>query len=210
MSDPTPSPKKQKVTTNAENHEKQLQILRQIRGHPSLSKTEKLDILFVYFTVNLNHLLSTTNSETINAVVRTTELPGRGKGTVSTVVKNWTDMYDEYKTDTDELKAAVHSTTRSGNKESYATKILTAKIDYISVRDFVREKRSKYERVTSNHVLSFLKNREFIQSNDTNYEIQLNKPDESDLRTVQRWLVKNVFKRVSKSKSIGLKPYVIA
>ena len=210
MSNPTPSPKKQKVTTNVENIEKQLQLSRRSRGRPSLSKTEKLDILFVNFTINRYHLLSTTNSETINAVARTAELLGRGKGTVSTVVKNCTGMYDEYKTDTDKLKATVHSTTRNGNKESHATKILSANILYISVRDFVREKRSKYERVTSNNVLSFLKNCQFIQSNDRNYEIQSNESNKSDLRTIQRWVVKNGFKRGSKSKSIGLKPYFIA
>ena len=51
-------------------------------------------MLFVNFTINRNHLLATTNLETINALASTTELLGRGKDTVSTVVKNWTDMYD--------------------------------------------------------------------------------------------------------------------
>ena len=76
---------------------------------PGLSDPEKLDILVVYFTINRDHLLSTTNSKTINAVACTAELLGRSKGTVSTIVKNWADMYDEYKTDIGKLKTAVRS-----------------------------------------------------------------------------------------------------
>ena len=77
---------------------------------------------------------------------------------------------------------------------------------HIGVRDFVREKRSNMERVTTTDLAYFLLPKNFIATPVNNLPLQSNKSIESNIPIVQRWLTKNGFKRGVKSGSLGMKP----
>ena len=63
---------------------------------------------------------------------------------------------------------------------------------YIAVRYFVREKRSNMERVNATDIVYFLLSKSFIATPLNNKLLESNKSVESNIRTVQRWLIKTV------------------
>ena len=195
MSGDTESRKKQKLTDNLESVEKQLELLRKVRGKPSLLKEEKLDILFVYFSIYRESLRSGVYAGPVNAVSRTATLLSRGKGTVSSTIKKWTDDYFLESRNIDSLRNSIASNHRKRYTKSHYTNISDAQIVYLEVRDFVRSKRSKLERITATDVFHFLKLNNFIVIHSTATSPDLNISFKSSLRTVKRWLNK---KRVLK------------
>ena len=89
----------------------------------------------------------------------------------------------------------------TGNTKSLRTNIPSAQIIYVNGRDFVRQKRANLERITAPDVLQFL-----ITENITKNPITIS----SVVRCVQRWLLKNGFKRGKKFWKIVLAPHVLA
>ncbi len=129
--------KKPRLTVDLETVESQLQLCRNVRGKPSLSREEKLDILFVYFSIYRDTLKNETENTPIDAVSRTSSLLGLGKGTVSSVIKEWREKNDDENADDPELKIFVSSTNRPGNTKTHFCNIPSGQIVYIAVRDFV-------------------------------------------------------------------------
>ena len=209
-STPAAPSKKARLTMNLASVEQQLDYLRQVRGRPSLLRGEKLDILFVYFSLYREAFLCNTSSDLINAIKRTAVLLGRGKGTVSKVVKSWSDAIALGTNSIPELKNSISSTQRMGNTTVHSTRIPSAQSVYIQVRDFVRAKRSKFEHVTAHEVLQFMEMRNIVSMHRDDEGNISQKDMKSALRTTQRWLSSKGFKRGAKSGSIGLKPHIVA
>ena len=79
----------------------------------------------------------------------------------------------------------MNSTVNTGNTKSHRTNIPSAQFIYVKVRDFVRQKRANYERITAPDVLQFLITKNIIEN-----PITIN----SGVLCVQRWLKKTVLK----------------
>ena len=147
--------KNQKLNSDLESVNSQLQLLRKVRGKPSLVKQERKDVLFVYFSICKESLLDENRTGSINAVSRTAALLGRGKGTVSTIIKNWTDSFFAENDDINALTNSVGTNRRIGNTRWHSTKISEAPSVYVDVRNFVRSKCSQLERVTVTDIFLF-------------------------------------------------------
>ena len=85
--------KKPKLTTDLETVQSQLQLIREVRGKPSLSREEKLDILFVYFSITKQCLSDEQIRGPINTAASTAAMLGRGRSTVSPAIKEWTATF---------------------------------------------------------------------------------------------------------------------
>ena len=94
--------------------------------------------------------------------------------------------------------------------KAHLASITSAQAVFVEVRDFVPAKCSNYDRVTATHIFHFLKSKNVIANCQSNSNSENNVSDSSSIRTVQRWLLKNVFKRGAKSGNNGLKYHIIA
>ncbi len=131
-------------------------------------------------------------------------------GTVSSTIKKWTDTFFRENRNITALKNSVRPSSRIGNKKAHLTSIPSAQAVFVEVRDFVPAKCSNYDRVTATHIFHFLKSKNVIANCQSNSNSENNVSDNSSIRTVQRWLLKNVFKRGAKSGNNGLKYHIIA
>ena len=130
-----------RVTLDIDSVEQQLELLKQVRGRPSLVQGEKLDILFVCFSIYRKYLQRDTPPLTpVNATQQTANLLHRSKGTVSKVVKDFTDETSNEIGGVKTLSFRIGSTPRSSNAVTHATRIPDLQCIYIIVRDSFRSK----------------------------------------------------------------------
>lgn len=205
----SPIARKRRLTSNLESVEAELTKLRIIRGRPDLTREEKLDILFVYFNLYVQSFAE-KESAPVNALSRTARILGRSKGTVSKVVKDWSNHSIQSETSNEPLDLAVSAESNRGNRSCKQWRIPNSQLIYHDVRDFVRLKRSKFECVTSKEVLEFLISKQYLNvTQDSNGCL-----DKTALstarRSVQRWLLKNGFSRGKKSKNLLLSNKITA
>lgn len=105
---------------------------------------------------------------------------------------------------------ASYTTEKRGNDSEKDTRIPNTKTVVIAVREFVREKRSKQERVTARQVLDFFVHKNWIvvpRDNDGIYE---KKAFASAYRSVRRWLERNEYRRGKRTGKIVMKAHVAA
>ena len=72
--------KKPRLTENLETVQNQLDILKKVRGKPFLSKAEKIDILFVYFSLYKTSLIEGVNSGPVKSVTKRLTFYEEAKG----------------------------------------------------------------------------------------------------------------------------------
>lgn len=102
-----------------------------------------------------------------------------------------------------------YSEGRSGNKSQKETRISDTKALQISVREFVRAKRSKRERVTGRQVLDFLLAKGEIEIPSDEEGNTLPKDFNAAYRSVHRWLQRNGYNRGRRTGNLVMKESVI-
>lgn len=98
---------------------------------------------------------------------------------------------------------------RSGNRSAKETRIPDTRAVQIRVREFVRGKRAKRERVTARQVLDFLAVADLIVVETNEEGVMDPKAFQAAIRSVQRWLQKNSYNRGRRTGNLVMKESVI-
>ena len=160
-------PKKPRITTSRELVEEQLVSIRASLHASHLSSDERLTLLHAYFS-NAHSVIEQIHDEgrnSVNALDRTAALTGRGRRTITSIVKTWTDSVQN-RGETVRIETRNRENTQPKPKRTDdSTEILSA------VRNFVMTKRVDREVCTARKVLQFCIENQLIHVNrdDTGY-----------------------------------------
>ena len=88
----------------------------------------------------------------VNTVSRAAKLLGQSKGTVSTIVKTWSDQLCDDSNEENSDRTVIVASKQPGNRTRKSVRITSAISVYREVQDFVRTKREKHEQVTATEV----------------------------------------------------------
>ena len=172
--------------------EKQIKRIRRMRGLVGHSRTGRLFTLYVYYAWIRRHRTAVI-VRAANANQVTSEVCGIANSVVSDIVKSWSDP----QTSTGEIQdenEPLPQRRRPGNKDERPWGVGNTSMIYSEIRDFVRSKRQKRERVTVVDILNY-----FVAANII--EIRYKKDgtiDKTDrlnaTRAVQRYLLRKGFR----------------
>lgn len=200
-----------RTTTNIESVEWNIARLDEMRER-SLNSTEKRCILRTYYGMyaeayynNRSHTYSAVNSR-----IRTANLLGRAKSTVSNLVTNWIKASRRSTNCEHSYSKKSIEATQYGNflpkpkKMPHNTQLLS------DIRELVLQHRNDRKKIMAREVILYLIQNSIVflrRNNDTTFDkLEFN----SSLRSVQRYLKYHGFKRGKKTNTVHLNPDHIA
>lgn len=183
---------------SSESAKYHINVLKKLRRRTerNLSRQERIDVLRVYFTlISENHL---------TAVARTATLLGRCRKVVYAIVNEWKNAYYNPFVGSQRFDEAVRPKGNHGNTVSKPTTVPNSPAMRMIIRDYIREKRVKHERVTATQVTNFLIDSGYIVREWSENTVINRKNWLSALRSVQRYLRQKGFARGRKARSVSM------
>lgn len=179
----------------------QIKRLTDKRAHQVLTREERIDILRVYFSLKVRHL-NTGFSVDLHAEVAF--LLGRAKGTVSKVVKEWGNVAITDGATASDFEVVISPLKTRGNRNSKVSVVPNTPSVRYMVRDYVRERRLRCQRVTARQIMDFLVEKGVLQQNSEN-DLLSPTTIQSLIRAVQRYLIRSGFCRGKKARKFTVK-----